>query len=176
MISRQRGFTLVELLIVIVVIAVLASITIVAFNGVVVRAENAKTITAASTMNKALRVYAETNSMYNTDTYSCVGVFPCSKTAGATACFGYGSVSAVGPSFVADMTSVLNTVPSPSSQQMTCSTGATYVGMFVYSYNGRKSATLAYFLKGSGADCGVSGAARAVDGDVVKCSINLPNL
>ena len=176
MIRRHRGFTIVELLIVIVVIAVLAAITIVAFNGVATRAENAKTISAASTMNKALRVYAETNSMYNTDTYSCVGVAPCSMVSGSTTCFGYGSVGGVGPSFVSDMTTVMSSVPSPSSQRMTCGSGSSYAGMFVYSYNSRKSAIIAYFLKGNGTDCGVSGAQRAVDGDVVRCAITLPNL
>ena len=36
---KVRGFTIVELLIVIVVIAILASITIVAFNGIQARAQ-----------------------------------------------------------------------------------------------------------------------------------------
>lgn len=39
--SRSRGFTIVELLIVIVIIAILATITIIAFNGVTSKARNA---------------------------------------------------------------------------------------------------------------------------------------
>lgn len=38
---RQRGFTIVELLIVVVIIAILAAITIVAYNGIQTRATNA---------------------------------------------------------------------------------------------------------------------------------------
>lgn len=42
---KQNGFTIVELLIVIVVIGILAAIVIVAFNGVQTRAQNAQKAT-----------------------------------------------------------------------------------------------------------------------------------
>lgn len=45
---RQFGFTIVELLIVIVVIGILAAITIVAYNGIQARATNTKQIAAAT--------------------------------------------------------------------------------------------------------------------------------
>jgi len=58
----RRGFTIVELLIVIVVIGVLAAITIVAFNGVQNRAKQAAAQSAASQINKKLLAYAAQNS------------------------------------------------------------------------------------------------------------------
>ena len=49
----KAGFTIVELLIVIVIIAILAAITVVAFNGVQTRARNAKISADLSELNKA---------------------------------------------------------------------------------------------------------------------------
>jgi prepilin-type N-terminal cleavage/methylation domain-containing protein len=55
--TRQLGFTIVELLIVIVVIGILASITIVSYNGIQARASDAKIRTAATQIEKALQLY-----------------------------------------------------------------------------------------------------------------------
>lgn len=43
-----RGFTIVELLIVIVIIAILATVTIVSYNGIQARAKNTKTVSAVT--------------------------------------------------------------------------------------------------------------------------------
>lgn len=53
----QAGFTIVELLIVIVVIAILATISIVAYNGIQVRARNTARLTAAQNIYKQLEMY-----------------------------------------------------------------------------------------------------------------------
>ena len=53
--KKQAGFTIVELLIVIVVIAILAAITIVAYNGVQQRARDARRATDLSNIAKALQ-------------------------------------------------------------------------------------------------------------------------
>jgi len=55
--SSNRGFTIVELLIVIVVIATLAAISVVAYNGVQSRAKDAKRAQDFAVIEKALRGY-----------------------------------------------------------------------------------------------------------------------
>lgn len=57
---KSRGFTIVELLIVIVIIAILATITIIAYNGITARAHASASLAAAqSVANKAEAYNAE---------------------------------------------------------------------------------------------------------------------
>lgn len=58
----SKGFTIVELLIVIVVIAILASIVVVAYNGVSQRARNAARTSAAEQLYKAVQVAVASSS------------------------------------------------------------------------------------------------------------------
>lgn len=55
--SQPQGFTIVELLIVIVVIGILAAITIVAFNGVRDRSQWARVQSELASINKAIKMY-----------------------------------------------------------------------------------------------------------------------
>lgn len=55
--KKQSGFTIVELLIVIVVIGILAAITVVAYNGIQTRARNNQTIAAVNAWAKAIKLY-----------------------------------------------------------------------------------------------------------------------
>jgi len=55
----SRGFTIVELLIVIVVIAILAAISIVAYNGIQARANDSKMRAGVNQFEKALRLWVE---------------------------------------------------------------------------------------------------------------------
>ena len=177
MLKTHKAFTIVELLIVVVVIAILAAITIIGYNGFTTRAENAKTVSGVSGVIKALSMYAQLNGVYNTDTYACIGStsYACGNTNSGPFCFGMGGVGGVG-SLASDLSSTINKIPDLSSQQITCSTGATYRGGFVYTSNSRKSSTVVYFLKGSSTPCGIIGTSRSVDGDVVACQYALPNL
>ncbi len=58
--QQERGFTIVELLIVVVVIAILAAITIVSYNGITTRANTSAAKATAATVQKK-------SELYNTD-------------------------------------------------------------------------------------------------------------
>lgn len=58
--SKEQGFTIVELLIVIVVIGVLASITVVAFSGVSQRGQNAARVSVAKSAYNVIKIYTTT--------------------------------------------------------------------------------------------------------------------
>ena len=62
--DTRAGFTIVELLIVIVVIGILAAITIVSFNGVTARSTFAKEKSEMALINKAIAMYYSENSNY----------------------------------------------------------------------------------------------------------------
>ena len=62
--SEPRGFTIVELLIVIVVIAILAAITIVAYNGIQANARDSARISKVKAISKAIELYYVNNDRY----------------------------------------------------------------------------------------------------------------
>jgi general secretion pathway protein G len=66
--NYARGFTIVELLIVIVVIGILAAITIVAYNGIQSRARDVKRTDDIAAIKKALELYKITNGDYPNQT------------------------------------------------------------------------------------------------------------
>lgn len=73
--KSTRGFTIVELLIVVVVIAILAAITIIAYNGIQDRAKYSKTVSAINAISKAFQLKAIADGKYQSDSYysTCIG-------------------------------------------------------------------------------------------------------
>jgi len=70
--AKQTGFTIVELLIVIVVIAILAAISIIAYNGIQSRANVASSLTTLNNYVKTLRlIKADTGTLPTTN--ACLG-------------------------------------------------------------------------------------------------------
>lgn len=62
--NKQRGFTLVEILIVIVIIGIIASITVFAYNGITERAWAAKRLADIDQVRKALELYHQDYGYY----------------------------------------------------------------------------------------------------------------
>lgn len=79
--KSRSGFTIVELLIVIVVIAILAAITIVAYNGIQQRARDSQRKQDVATIQKALEMYYMDNGKYPPGSSTGMGIDAWSTTA-----------------------------------------------------------------------------------------------
>jgi len=180
MTKTTSGFTIVELLIVIVVIAILAAISIVAYNGIQTRANNTQTIDAAKQYIKAFHLYAIDNNDYP-NTNSCLGdSYPapynrCLSQAGASSCFGLGSSASQ------TVTNALkpymnNKVANPNMQGAGCG-GDTYVGLYSNYAAASKYSRVYMILQGDQAcpsmSPGVAATIRAQSGDATLCRYDL---
>ena len=176
----QRGFTIVELLIVIVVIGILAAIVIVAYNGIQTRAQNTITIQAVAEYVKGLNSYASANGHYPIDSsYPCLGPLGiyCGKVSPGADCFGPGSSSTSSQaSFDTEMKKIFgNKNPATSSQEMSCG-GTMYSGAYYLPSTGA-NATLWYFLKGDQPCEGIGGVqslTKSQQDDATRCAAVLP--
>lgn len=145
--AKQKGFTIVELLIVIVIIGILAALVITAYNGIQVRAENTKTITAVKEYAKGLRLYASDSGTYPVAGWSCLGAHPGTTCSGVSTCNGNGQVYSTLVFDTAMKTVFKGTMPQPSDQKMNCG-GNLYGGAYYYSATGT-SVDLRYILRGN---------------------------
>lgn len=66
--QKQKGFTIVELLIVVVVIAILAAITIVSYNGITNRAHDSAVKSDLAILSRKLEIYKTENTYYPENT------------------------------------------------------------------------------------------------------------
>lgn len=97
---RKQGFTIVELLIVIVVIAILAAITIVAFNGIQQRARDSERKSELVSIQKALEMYYTDNGGYP----GCNGVmYIAGGTRTACSVSNANIVNALSPKYIATL-------------------------------------------------------------------------
>lgn len=138
-----RGFTIVELLIVIVVIAILATISVVAYSGIQERAQNSAVEQAASQALKLLTAYTSTKGG------NPVGAGCLVPVAGSSSCL-WGSSSSVANATVSANIASIGTLAS----SVPAFTETQYAGVF-YSYDSARQvggaaapAILVYTLRG----------------------------
>ncbi|MEO5949364.1 MAG: prepilin-type N-terminal cleavage/methylation domain-containing protein, partial [Candidatus Saccharimonas sp.] len=79
---KTHGFTIVELLVVIVVIAVLAAVTVSAYNGMQARSINSQVLNSVENWEKILKMYKVLNGTYPLSDYNCLTSFSTDFPAG----------------------------------------------------------------------------------------------
>ena len=142
--QRKSAFTIVELLIVIVIIAILAAITIVAYNGIQDRSVNATSKSIANQVEKLVRSYVAVNSSYPYTGRTC---------AVDSGCY-FGGALAVNASFRANIATVGN-LPSGLYTWNTTYGGVFFDYVADRTYEGNPApGVVVYFLKGTNLDCG----------------------
>lgn len=184
---RRNGFTIVELLIIIVVIAIIAAITIVAFNSVQQRAENTKTHQAVSQFTKALTLYAQENAVYPTpispggwyclpvDSTYCLS----SSNSPTPSCFGLNLTNYPHTTFYSMLNTVVKSLPQVSNKPTECSNGRTFLGAVARIYNDGHDAQI-HFGQAGDVSCpsvsGTSSGGRSVEVNTTRCVATLPTL
>ncbi len=163
----NRAFTIVELLIVIVVIAILAAITIVSYNGITKSAYNTQVLSGVRSHYDAIQMYYTVNNKYpktqrELDGYSiamtCLGKGYKDQTCGVVT-----NVTVYeDATFNAQMEAFLKSASSPVSSMLLPVPGETYIGAVygIDEVNISISATgyarvIEYALHGQNVSCGI---------------------
>ena len=147
-IKQNKGFTIVELLIVIVVIGILAAITIVAYNGITARANNTAAISAVNQSVKAVQAYIAANGTYPGATGGCLTP--------DSGCIYAGTVYSTPSSLIANIRTVAS-LPGSIPNVVASDKGITYDYESTMTYNGAsKPLRLLYTLRGNAINCGVA--------------------
>jgi len=155
---QKEGFTIVELLIVIIVVAIIAAVTLVAYNGIQMRAENSKTLAAVDQYSKALQLYKTNNGDYPLTgggfVFGCIAESgTCGMTSGANGpdCASIGS-SGINNTLNTAIKTVISKIPSISDQTMQCESkvvkGALYIVYGNYYGGDNRNGYLLYYLRG----------------------------
>jgi prepilin-type N-terminal cleavage/methylation domain-containing protein len=151
--KRSRsGFTIVELLVVIVVIAILAAITIVAYNGIQQRAENIKTISGVNQAVKLLKAYKAINDSYPTSSsyYNCLGTgYPSNTCDRVTSS---GAVVVANSSSFDTALATVGSLPQLSTKPLILSTDTVMGASFEQS-----AKMIRYWLNGASQTCSAGG-------------------
>lgn len=166
----RQGFTIVELLIVVVVIAILASITVVAYNGVTAKAENTRTISLLNEWTQKLEMYKVKKDQYPQGSleYVCLGdgyIANSDFTAGQCMKAQGWSVS-TDAAWIQDVKSTVDAIPDGSYTKVITLPDGSNRGMLYLSRNGGNGIT--YILHKTDAGCSL-GDAYYEQGEYLVC-------
>lgn len=149
--KKANAFTIVELLIVIVVIAILAAISIVAYTGIQQRANNTAIKSAASQAFKAVQAYIASEDSYPlrvNNSFACI-------TTQSGCAGGAGSIYTANATFDTNMQktgSLTKSVPTSGADRY----GVTYHYDAARTLNGEaRPAIILYYLQGTNQQCGL---------------------
>lgn len=165
--KHKHGFTVIELLAVIVIIAILASVTVVAYQGAQNRAKNAAVTSAANQWEKILKLYKTKTGKYPSYGPSCLGSdvsnFPAATNYADKSCQILGSYTLLYSTIVMDtLKSTLSSsvsLPSGVVPEISGTTGlgaytnARARGIFYETATPGVSGYLRYYLAGKAANC-----------------------
>jgi prepilin-type N-terminal cleavage/methylation domain-containing protein len=167
--KRQTGFTIVELLIVIVVIGILAAITIVSFNGVTAKAYNAKVQAGVNAYAKAINSYNAEKGAWPPQSVGCLG----SGYASDQCWSGPNGNLAVSTDLDAALSPYLSRKPEMDSTLMQYTSTDKRTGI-VY-WNNAGGVKLEYYLKGRDQKClnGSTGTVYSSDSVATQCFMTL---
>lgn len=167
--KSMNGFTIVELLIVIVVIAILATISIVAYSGVQQRARNAMIVSGVQAYNKAILSYVAVNGAYPAVSRGCLGAnYPSDQ------CW-------VGPNGTFSVSSTLDNALAPYIvQKPTVSTRVLQITSLpdmrlgaVYWYTSSTDVKIIYYLEGQAQKC-LNGSIGGTEMEGTQCALVFP--
>lgn len=164
--KTTSGFTIVELLIVIVVIGVLAAIVIVAFSGAQQRARNAQIKTGVIAYQKALNMYATLNNSYPV-TSGCLGANYPSNNCWVGPSGNY-SVSAA---LDTNLSTVMASKPTLSTNVLQITASDQRLGA-LYRYTSAADIKIIYYLEGPGQTC-INGSGGATEMQGTQCVVTL---
>lgn len=189
--KNMSGFTIVELLVVIVVLGVLSSVVVVAYGGIQERARNATLQAAMDTLEKGLTLYSKTNGGYPdptelpVDPVAQVAVACMQPTSSgwlaqsglsASQCYVSGGSA---PSYVGYSTVVrqalltqISAIPDTNDIITSTSSNTAFRGVMYQYQRTTGQAVLMYYVPGN-QSCGR--AAKSTVSGQTLCVLNLPN-
>jgi len=167
-----KGFTIVELLIVIIVIAILAAISIAAYNGVQQRTRNTQVSAGVNQYVKAVQNYYAVYSSYPTNS-GCLGANYPSDRCWLTSSTPTRSVNAALDSQLSEF---IPTKPTLATQLLNMGGGYSQYDRagLVYLYTSATNIELRYYLEGNNQSC-IGGFTFANEGALSRCIMTLSN-
>lgn len=184
--TKQNGFTIVEILIVVVIIAILASLSVTVYAGVQTRATNSQILSAVSQWERILKSYKTIKGSLPLSDYNCLANattdFPAGNGMSAGECMhGYAGSPTFSAVYSSALTSDLKgvlagylTLPSGKTPVVTGIIWATQTPISTQGFRYNNQA-IEYCLLGKGTSCGKGtvGMVEQATDTLTFCSLDL---